>query len=385
MNDRFGASHCGSQMAAWTNRALHADFATGTLHRPVPAHWGLFTADIATGSFSHMLRMRCCTAISRLPAQCEGVGQIGVLGPYLPLADLLGAASQIHQTGHSYVISRGANSRPKGCLIRYRRSFALSVLGALAVLFLATAWCWWSDLRNWDAELAAGTTPLLINQPSFWMIDMVAISILPLLGKTSKVMVHRSIFGTLILWGLGAPIIIYVAFLTKAEEQGYLVASRSKVLLFGEQVLYISRVRKTRMPDKIENPDASGPDGHPQIFTAFERMEIRKVQDLIAAGANLNARGNAQGTPLLIAAKGENWQTVEVLLHAGAEPLAADVTGFTVLWVAATSRIRPETKGGQALNRVRQILNDRGIIRIVLPPREVERLLAEGRWPPVPQ
>lgn len=141
--------------------------------------------------------------------------------------------------------------------------------------------------------------------------------------------------------------------------------------------------RETSMPSD-NDPNAPGPDGHPQIFTFVERGEFEKVQELIRAGANLEARGYAQGTPLLIAAMGENWRMVELLLQAGAEPLAADEMGFTVPWVAATSRIRPETEGGQALDRVRKILNDRGIIGIVVQPREVEQMLAEGRWPPEP-
>ncbi len=141
--------------------------------------------------------------------------------------------------------------------------------------------------------------------------------------------------------------------------------------------------RESSMPSD-NDPNAPGPDGHPAIFTAVERGDTRKVTELIAAGANIEARGYAQGTPLLIAAMGENWPMVELLLQAGAEPLAADEMGFTVPWVAATSRIRPETDDGQALNRVRQILNDRGVIGIVVQPRDVERLLAEGRWPPEP-
>ncbi|MFN3700757.1 MAG: hypothetical protein ACK4VI_04450 [Alphaproteobacteria bacterium] len=124
------------------------------------------------------------------------------------------------------------------------RTFALGILWVFAGLFLAAAWWGLSDLRNWQSELEAGITPLVIDQSSFWMIGMAAAVILPFLGITSNVMAHRAIFCALILWGIGAPIISYNSFLARAEEQGYLIASGAQVLLLGEWELHLSQIRQ---------------------------------------------------------------------------------------------------------------------------------------------
>lgn len=130
------------------------------------------------------------------------------------------------------------------------------------------------------------------------------------------------------------------------------------------------------------DPNRAGPDGHPIIFTEIERRDPGRVQALIDAGADIEAKGFASGTPILLAAVSANWRIAELLLAAGADPLIADTTGMTVMWLAAHSRLRPETEEGQALDRVRQVLNDRGIIGLVFPPRDVAKMKAEGQWPP---
>lgn len=132
-----------------------------------------------------------------------------------------------------------------------------------------------------------------------------------------------------------------------------------------------------------DDPNRAGPDGHPIIFTVIEKADDTvRVRELIEAGANIEARGYGQGTPILMAAISENWRVVEVLLEAGADPMIPDEFGFTVTYMAATSRLRPESLEGQALDRVREVLEDRGIIGIVVPPREVEKMMEEGSWPP---
>ena len=132
----------------------------------------------------------------------------------------------------------------------------------------------------------------------------------------------------------------------------------------------------------FQDPNRAGPDGHPIIFTEMERMNLRKVRRLIKVGADLEAKGYAQGTPILLAAVSENWLAAEILLEAGADPMVTDQFGMTVTWLAATSRLLPESAQGQALDRVRHVLNERAIIGIVIHPREVTTMLEEGRWPP---
>lgn len=114
------------------------------------------------------------------------------------------------------------------------RPLALGILSVFAALFLAAAWWGWTDLRAWRSAMAACTTPLVIKQSSFWMMGMAAIAVLPLLGVSANVMVHRVLFSLLILWGLGVPMLTYISFLGQAEAQGYLVPQGARILMFGD-------------------------------------------------------------------------------------------------------------------------------------------------------
>ena len=136
------------------------------------------------------------------------------------------------------------------------------------------------------------------------------------------------------------------------------------------------------MSDIIENPDAPGREGYPQIFEAIEDRDPARVARLIVSGANVEVRGFGQRTPILKAAMTHNWAMAEMLLEAGADPMVPDEFGITLPAVAARSRLKPESEEGQALARVRAILADQGLIALVFPPDQVRAMVAEGRWPP---
>ncbi|PKM00404.1 MAG: hypothetical protein CVV17_08285, partial [Gammaproteobacteria bacterium HGW-Gammaproteobacteria-7] len=105
------------------------------------------------------------------------------------------------------------------------------------------------------------------------------------------------------------------------------------------------------MSETIDNPDAPGRDGHPQIFEAIEARDRDRVARLIAAGADIEARGYGQGRPILKAALTHNWVMAEMLLSAGADPMVPDEFGITLPAVAARSRLNPESEEGEALAR----------------------------------
>lgn len=139
------------------------------------------------------------------------------------------------------------------------------------------------------------------------------------------------------------------------------------------------------MADIIENPDAPGREGHPQIHEAIEDRDRDRVARLIVSGANIEALGFSRTSPILKAALTHNWVMVEMLLDAGADPMVPSYSGITLPAVAARSNLKPESDEGQALARVRAILADRGLIGLVFPPAQVRAMVAEGRWPPAPQ
>lgn len=118
------------------------------------------------------------------------------------------------------------------------RPVAIGVLCVLAAVFLGAGWWGWSDFRALHLGIAACTTPLTVDQTSFWMIGMAAIAVLPLLGLTADVRVHRIVFGLLIIWGLGVPVASYMSLLSDAAAQGYVVPTGARVLLFADFALH---------------------------------------------------------------------------------------------------------------------------------------------------
>ncbi|WFE76679.1 hypothetical protein [Roseinatronobacter sp. S2] len=118
------------------------------------------------------------------------------------------------------------------------RPVAIGILCGFAALFLAAAWWGWSDFRALRLGIAACITPLTVDQTSFWMIGMAAIAVLPFLGLTSDVRVHRALFGLLIIWAMGVPIASYISLLSGAAAQGYLVPTGARILLFSDFTLH---------------------------------------------------------------------------------------------------------------------------------------------------
>jgi len=136
------------------------------------------------------------------------------------------------------------------------------------------------------------------------------------------------------------------------------------------------------MTNETSNPNAIGRDGHPQIFEAIEDSDQARARRLITAGANIEARGYGQGTPILKAALTDNWIIAEMLLEAGADPMVPDEFGLIFTRVASRANLKSESDEGQALTRIRAILTERGLISLVFTPEEVRTMVEAGEWPP---
>ncbi|MDD7972872.1 hypothetical protein [Roseinatronobacter alkalisoli] len=117
------------------------------------------------------------------------------------------------------------------------RSVAIGGLCIFALLFLWAAWWGWTDFRALRLEIAGCTTPLTVDQTSFWMMGMAGIAVLPFLSASADVRVHRVLFSLLIIWALGVPIISYMTLISDATAQGYPLPSGARVLLFAEFTL----------------------------------------------------------------------------------------------------------------------------------------------------
>jgi len=124
-----------------------------------------------------------------------------------------------------------------------------------------------------------------------------------------------------------------------------------------------------------------GPDGLPIIFRHIEREETAKIEALLDAGADIEAPGFQHATPVLAAASADIWPIVLMLIERGAALDAVDRSGFTLPWLAATSRVSEGSSDWAALARVREILRERGMMDRTHEPNEVKKLVEEGRWP----
>ena len=88
-----------------------------------------------------------------------------------------------------------------------------------------------------------------------------------------------------------------------------------------------------------KNPAAASgkPDdfGNTALMFAANSGNIKEMQSLIAAGANVNATNHAGNTALIIAARGESTAAAKLLLDKGAKVNAANGKGATALMLAA--------------------------------------------------
>lgn len=128
--------------------------------------------------------------------------------------------------------------------------------------------------------------------------------------------------------------------------------------------------------------NATGPDGHPILFWQVKQRDPRAVGALLDAGANIEARGFFDATPVITAGSANSWEMVELLMSRGADPRAADGKGFNLPWLASTSKIREGTAQHTALQRVIAHLKKSGMMARIYTPPEAKTLVKQGAWPP---
>lgn len=106
-----------------------------------------------------------------------------------------------------------------------------------------------------------------------------------------------------------------------------------------------------------------------------------RVRQLIAAGASLEDQDGDEQTPLLIAAKTDQFVIAEMLLDAGANIWAKSDFGWTVGYAAQTSKL---TSGAENEARLRLLekLKAKGFPFPAEHPTVIEAKAAKGEWPP---
>ena len=122
--------------------------------------------------------------------------------------------------------------------------------------------------------------------------------------------------------------------------------------------------------------------GEPALFEAALLGDVRGVDMLLQAGANIEEADELGVTTALTAASADNWEVVVFLLDRGAAPGAASQTGLTLGGLAAHSRLTSGSAEGRAKNEV--IARLQKVPGLWPPPSiaEVKAMMAAGRWPP---
>lgn len=131
-----------------------------------------------------------------------------------------------------------------------------------------------------------------------------------------------------------------------------------------------------------EPSSAAASTTRPEIFDLILSEDRAAIEKLLNSGQSLEVRDGFGATPILAAALIDDWSTVEYFLLRGADPLATDRRGFTVAFLAQTSRVDLDGRYGQALVRVRAALSARHLLETALPPAQVKQLQQKGAWPP---
>lgn len=127
---------------------------------------------------------------------------------------------------------------------------------------------------------------------------------------------------------------------------------------------------------------AKGPDGLPGIFWLIEQRDQAAVGAWLDSGGDIEVAGFMGATPVLAASMADNWPMVLYLIKRGARMTVADRQGFTLPYRTTTTRVDPNGIFGSSLNAVRAHLADAGLLERIYEPATVERMMADGRWPP---
>ena len=117
------------------------------------------------------------------------------------------------------------------------------------------------------------------------------------------------------------------------------------------------------------------------LIEAVRFEDADQVEALIRSGAPLEEKDKKGQTPLILAAKTDQYEIAERLLGAGANVFAVSDFGWTAGYAAQTSNLAggPEF---DALQRFKVQLEQRGYPVPGPDKPDIKRMAEEGNWPP---
>lgn len=131
-----------------------------------------------------------------------------------------------------------------------------------------------------------------------------------------------------------------------------------------------------------DNPNRLNDEDEPIIFEKIDEANLVSVKQLIKDGANIEARGFGEETPLVRAATVRQWNICLYLLEQGADPTVSDEWGKTMPYMLYKYPVAAESFQGGYWLKVKGIVEKRGLDKLNLPPKEVLKLQKAESWPP---
>lgn len=129
--------------------------------------------------------------------------------------------------------------------------------------------------------------------------------------------------------------------------------------------------------------DPNGRLQKPALMKAAMHDYLVGASMLLDYGANVDIQDRIGRTAVMDAASSESWNTANLLLDRGANIwLVAPASGLTMPVFAINERLDPNHPRGQARERAIRKIKAAGFPWPPPHPKEVKRLLSEGKWPP---
>lgn len=148
----------------------------------------------------------------------------------------------------------------------------------------------------------------------------------------------------------------------------------------GEEQISEEGIQMTEIDEN--DPNRLNDEDEPIIFGLIDETDLAGVKQLVEAGADIEARGFGEQTPMLRAALVRQWNICLYLLEQGADATATDEMGMSMPYLLYKFPVAEESFQGGFWLKVKALIEERGLDALNLAPKDVLELQEAKNWPP---